>query len=287
MKIHDTNTPKRATLRLNMDALDKIKQRWPVVAEGRPLAISTGEQIAEALGEDVGDAMARHTGTVTYLTACAAPGAQRVNLDGTDAGRVSIANQNWARRQLKALAKIGGTHAERYLRGRGITCDLPETLRFMPDIFHGPSTSWACATVARVDPTGGVHRTYFDKHGNRLPKNAKLMQGACAGGAVRLSGAEGPLVVAEGIETGLALLSGLLGRPASVWAALSTSGMKSMILPPDPHRMTIATDGDEPGKQAGDALASRAHALGWEVRLLPAPVARDWADVLAAKGGAA
>jgi ProQ/FINO family len=109
MKIHDTNTPKRATLRLNMDALDKIKQRWPVVAEGRPLAISTGEQIAEALGEDVGDAMARHTGTVTYLTACAAPGAQRVNLDGTDAGRVSIANQNWARRQLKALAKIGGT----------------------------------------------------------------------------------------------------------------------------------------------------------------------------------
>ena len=31
------------------------------------------------------------------------------------------------------------TKAETYLRERGITCELPETLRFVPDIYHAPS----------------------------------------------------------------------------------------------------------------------------------------------------
>ena len=58
--------------------------------------------------------------------------------------------------------------------------------------------------VADVQPTGGIHRTYFEKSGARIEKNAKMMLGPCAGGAVRLSDAtHGPLVVCEGIETGL------------------------------------------------------------------------------------
>jgi Toprim domain len=189
-----------------------------------------------------------------------------------------------ARSLWDAAKPIKGTKAERYLRARGITCDLPETLRFMPDVHHAPSAQWACAMVAKVDPTGGVHRTFFDKAGSRLAKNAKMMLGPCAGGAVALSDTLGPLVVCEGIETGLALLSGLLSASATVWAALSTSGMKALHLPPDPHRLTIATDGDNPGKLAGNSLASRATALGWKVSLLPAPDGKDWADVLAAKG---
>lgn len=84
-----------------------------------------------------------------------------------------------------------------------------------------------------------------------------------------------------GIETGLSLLSGLLSCPATVWAALSTSGMKALHLLPDPHRLTVATDGDEPGHAAGNALATRASALGWAVSILPAPDRCDWADVLA------
>lgn len=156
----------------------------------------------------------------------------------------------------------------------------------MPDIYHQPGGRWGCAMVANVEPTGGVHRTFFDKKGKRLSKNAKLMLGPCAGGAVRLSSGPGPLVVAEGLEAGLALLSGLLSGPAAVWAALSTSGMQALELTPEPHRLTIATDGDEPGKLAGNSLATRAAALGWKVSLLPAPDGQDWADVLAAKSGA-
>ncbi len=90
-------------------------------------------------------------------------------------------------RELWAHAKpIPGTKAEKYLRGRGINCDLPDSLRFAPDLYHQPSTSWGCAMVADVS-NGGVHRTFMDKGGNRLPRSAKMMLGPCAGGAVRLS----------------------------------------------------------------------------------------------------
>ena len=191
-------------------------------------------------------------------------------------------------RSLWGAAKpIAGTKAEAYLRGRGITAALPDSLRFMPDIYHAPSAVWSCAMVANVEPTGGVHRTFLSKKGARLPKSAKLMLGPCAGGAVRLSAADGPLVVAEGIETALSLLSGLLSGPASVWAALSTSGMKALQLPPDPGKLIVATDGDEPGRDAGNALATRATAYGWNVSLLPAPDGRDWNDVLCTRGMAA
>jgi hypothetical protein len=91
-------------------------------------------------------------------------------------------------------------------------------------------------------------------------------------------------VVGEGIENGLSLASGLLRKPVKVWAALSTSGLRGLRLPPQPGRLTIATDGDTAGREAGHALADRAHALGWQVSLLPAPDGRDWNDILTMKG---
>jgi hypothetical protein len=106
------------------------------------------------------------------------------------------------------------------------------------------------------------------------------MLGCTRGGAVRLSRGGESLAVAEGIETALSLLSGLLPRPAATWAAQSASGMARLSLPPDPGHLTIATDGDPAGRKAGYALAERADAQGWHVSLLPAPEGRDWNDVL-------
>lgn len=181
---------------------------------------------------------------------------------------------------------IEGTPGDAYLRARGIACGLPETLRWLPDTYHTPSGKFCSAMVADVS-SGGVHRTFFDKHGQRLTKNTKMMFGPCAGGAVRLSEAVGPLVVCEGIETGLSLLSGILSGGAAVWAALSTSGMKALELPNEPGKLIVATDGDEAGQEAGSALAMRASGLGWQVDLLPAPAGQDWNDVLIGKGVAA
>lgn len=174
---------------------------------------------------------------------------------------------------------ISGTPGEAYLRGRGVTCDLPPSLRWASDLHHGPSGRWLSAMVAEVS-TGAVHRTFFENGGQRIANCAKMMLGPCSGGAVRLSEGKGPLVVCEGIETGLSLLSGLLDGPATVWAALSTSGMKSLRLPETPSQLIIATDGDDAGAAAGRVLAETGYALGWTVSMLPAPDGCDWNDVL-------
>ncbi|WP_405403618.1 toprim domain-containing protein [Paracoccus sp. Ld10] len=185
---------------------------------------------------------------------------------------------------------IGGTIAETYLRHRGITCPLPGTLRFHPECWH-PTARRFPAMVALVEglPRAAIHRTYLraDGTGKADAEPAKAMQGATRGGAVRLTEAQGPLVVAEGIETALSLSSGLLRAPATVWAALSAPGIAALRLPDRPHRLTVAADGDPVGQAAATALAERAAALGWTVSLLPAPLGRDWNDVLTTKGASA
>lgn len=200
-------------------------------------------------------------------------------------------NRTMQTAKLKARARalweygraIHGTKGEGYLRARGITCALPDALRWLPDAYHGPSGNYCAAMIADVSFTGGVHRTFFTKKGQRLKKSAKMMLGPCSGGAVCLSENKGPLVVCEGIETGLSLLSGLLsGPPHTVWAGLSTSGMRGLSLPSKPGDLIIATDSDDngAGEDAGNALARTAYALGWVVSLLPAPSGLDWNDVL-------
>jgi len=185
---------------------------------------------------------------------------------------------------------VQGTLAETYLRGRGINCSLPDSLRFHPSCWHA-SAKRLPALVGRVDGLKrlSVHRTYLraDGSGKSDVTPAKAMLGRTMGGAVCVHRAAGPLVVAEGIETALSLASGLLRVPVTVWAALSAPGMAGLRLPDGiPHRLTIAPDGDTAGRDAAHTLAERATALGWTVSLLPAPDGRDWNDVLMMKGAA-
>lgn len=178
---------------------------------------------------------------------------------------------------------INGTPAETYLRGRGISCDLPPTMRFHPACYH-PSTRRFPAMVSAVEGTErfAVHRTYLrpDGSGKADIEPSKAMLGAVSGGAVRLSGGGDRIVACEGIETGLSLASGLVQGSPNIWAALSTSGLKLLTLPYIPGSLLIATDGDIAGRSAGNALAERAVALGWQVNMLPAPDGCDWNDYL-------
>ena len=200
--------------------------------------------------------------------------------------RSTQAKQVWTEAQ-----SITGTVAETYLRNRGITCDLSQALRFHGNCWHGPTAKRFPALVAAVQGASlpAIHRTYLlnDGSGKADTDPAKLMLGGITGGAVRLSDGQGPLVVAEGIETALSLASGILQTPATVWAALSTSGVRGLRLPDQPGRLTVAPDGDTAGREAANALAARAHALGWQVSLLPAPDGCDWNDVLTGKAVAA
>lgn len=178
---------------------------------------------------------------------------------------------------------IGGTLAESYLRGRGITCGLSDTLRFHPNCWHGPTAKRYPALVARVDGSDGfaIHRTYLNCNASKagIPSN-KMMLGATRGGAVGVAAGTGPLVVAEGIETALSLASGLLAACGPVWAALSTSGMAAVRLPTNPGHLVVACDGEEAGRKAARSLAQRATAHGWNVRHADPGDGRDFNDLL-------
>lgn len=194
-----------------------------------------------------------------------------------------------ARSLWQEAAPVGGTLGECYLRGRGITCPLPYTIRYIGNCWHKSAKRYpAMVSFVRNDNDSenfAIHRTYVrhDGLGKANVTPAKVMLGPVAGGAVRLSKGPGPLVVAEGIETGLSLLSSILDQPSEVWAALSEGGMAKLILPDKPGHLIVAPDGDHVGRNAADTLATRAHALGWRVSLFPAPDGFDWNDLLIGK----
>ena len=200
-----------------------------------------------------------------------------------------------ARALWREAIPIEGTPAETYIRARGITCPLPKSLRYHPECWHGPTSRRYPALVAAVQGADlpAAHRTFIKADGSGkagLPGGDKLMLGPVSGGAVRLSGRASRLVVCEGIETGLSLVSGLLDAPAAVWAALSTSGMCNLRLPNRKiraNRIVIASDGDVAGRKAAIILAERAHALGWTVSRLDPGDDRDFNDVLIRKAVAA
>lgn len=186
---------------------------------------------------------------------------------------------------------LRGTIAETYLReARGITCDLPDTLRFHPSCWH-PSAQRLPAMIAMIEGAdrAALHRTYLqaDGGGKAKAEPTKAMLGNCAGGAVRLAKGFDALAVGEGIETSLSLLCGPLRGSVGVRAALSTSGMAGLRLPPCAGRLIVAIDNDPAGRAAGAKLAKRATALGWAVTMFAAPSGNDWNDAIQEMRGSA
>ena len=81
-----------------------------------------------------------------------------------------------------------------------------------------------------------------------------MMLGPCRGGAVRLAAPGDVLMVGEGIETCLAAMQAT-GHAA--WAALSTSGLRTLDLPNDVRDVIVLADGDDPGEAAARDCAWR------------------------------
>lgn len=104
-----------------------------------------------------------------------------------------------------------------------------------------------------------------------------MMLGPCRGGAVRLGPTTEPLMIGEGIET---CLSAVQATGYGAWAALSTSGLQTLDLPPDIRDVIILADGDQPGHAAAEIAASRWSAQGRRVRIARAPDGRDFNDLL-------
>ena len=163
-----------------------------------------------------------------------------------------------ARRLWRRCRAIDGTHAERYLRARGLARCRFAALRFHPELRYreGSSVRRLPALVAAV--TGddgavtGVQRTWLDprspaKAGVASPRKAL---GRIYGLAVRFGrGADGAsLLVGEGIETVLSLVTAVPEITAA--AALSAGSLGAFAPPPGVARLVVARDNDD-GRGAG------------------------------------
>lgn len=210
-----------------------------------------------------------------------------------------------ARRLWQEGQPIENSPADAYLKGRGLDLRLlphmPGSLRFHP-------AAW-CAEVQRplpamlaaiASPAGKMiacHRTWLAqtpsgawvKADLRAPKK---VLGSFAGGCVRLTrGASGKalgiadagssVIIAEGIETSLAVALSCLEM--RVLAGVSLSNMGAVGLPPEITTVIIAGDNDGPhnhtARKALQAACQKFAGQGREVRLALPENKGDWLDV--------
>jgi putative DNA primase/helicase len=136
----------------------------------------------------------------------------------------------------QASLSVQRTQVETYLRSRGLTVSPPPALRFHRGLKHPSGGVWPAMVALVTRGVDGapiaIHRTFLDRNGEgKAPVDPqKMMLGPCRGGAVRLADPGDVLMIGEGIETCLAAMLAT-GRPA--WAALSTSGLRTLDLPGD------------------------------------------------------
>jgi hypothetical protein len=183
----------------------------------------------------------------------------------------------------KACKPVNGTKVETYLASRGIQMSLPQTLRFHPGLKHPSGGMWpamvALVTSGQDGTPLAVHRTFLahDGSGKAPIEPQKMMLGPCRGGAVCLGGPGQLLLVGEGIETCLAAMLAS-GHPA--WAALSTSGLRTLGLPVDVQEVIVLADGDEAGEAAAQDCAFRWKREGRRVRIARPIKGMDFNDML-------
>jgi hypothetical protein len=136
---------------------------------------------------------------------------------------------------------------------------IPRTLRYHPRLYHGPTETFLPAMVALVMDHAGkpvaIHRTWLNAltADKAFSQDSRMVLGPCRGSAVHLAGNEDSkqLLIGEGIETTLAAAQlAAVGPGVAVWACLSTSGMKTLIVPHRFRRVVIAADHDLNGAGA-------------------------------------
>ena len=199
-----------------------------------------------------------------------------------------------ARRLWRRCRAIDGSHAERYLRARGLSRCRFAALRFHPELRYreGSTVRRFPALVAAVTGSDGaitgVQRTWLDP---RSPAKASVANprkalGRVYGLAVRFGSPsdDAALVVGEGIETVLSLVTAVPEITAA--AALSAGSLGAFAPPAGIARLAIARDNDEDGALAAERLARRCARLGIAATVI-VPIGNDFNDDLVDLGAAA
>ena len=198
--------------------------------------------------------------------------------DQDDARRIEAALAIW-----QSAQPAQGTPVETYLAARGIDLPPPDALRFHGALKHPSGGIWPTMVALVTNGADGtpvaIHRTYLARDGSGKAQidPQKMMLGPCRGGAVRLAEPGDVLMVGEGIETCFAAMQAT-GYPA--WAALSTSGLRTLDLPEDARDVIVLADGDEAGEAAARDCGSRWKRQGRRVRIARPTQGMDFNDML-------
>ncbi|KQU57514.1 virulence-associated protein E [Sphingomonas sp. Leaf339] len=183
-----------------------------------------------------------------------------------------------------AAGPASGSMAAEYLRSRGITVDLPDSLRcaYLPLGRHLPMPALVAAVSTLYGEVAGIQRTFLsEKPIGKAPLpggKVKFSLGRVLGGAIRLGLASRSTLVTEGLEDGLSLLQ-TLGRP--VWVAAGAGMLPAMRLPDLVEAVIIGADNDDAGEAAAQKAAAAFTEQGKRVRIMrPRRGCKDFNDQL-------
>lgn len=207
------------------------------------------------------------------------------------AERIALARSIWSR-----SVPAAGTPAEVYARSRGITMDLPPSVRFvMTPRYRNTETgevgrdhpAMACALVDADGRLVGVQCIFLADGGRRKYERvrsdgskakAKLTFGVLTGAAFRLGPKSESILKCEGPEDALTLRQET-GR--TVWAACGTANLAQIIYPPWVRHVCVAGDNGQAGRAAAERAMQADLAMGLTVnKTFPADAFKDWNDQL-------
>lgn len=187
--------------------------------------------------------------------------------DPNDAARLAR-----ARRYAAEAGPIAGTVAERYLIE---TRRIPKPAAGWPDAlrFHHRRNALVVVATDAAGEVRGVQLVHLAADGTKRPEEpgrpTKQSFGLMDGAAVHLPGEGGPLLLAEGPETGLSVWAAT-GR--ETWIALGSVGK---LAPPPLRRLVVCADDDPRDAPAAKSLRK---AIGeWRAEGRDVAVALPWA----------
>lgn len=218
---------------------------------------------------------------------------RKQEVERASAERIALARSIWSR----AIPAAPDTPAGVYARSRGITMDLPPTVRFvMTPRWFDPETGEAgrdhpAMACALQDVTGaivGVQCVFLEDGGRRKysrPRpdgsvgKAKLSFGQIVGSALRLGPVRPHLINCEGPEDGLTLAQRLPSH--SVWVTCGTAMLSRVVYPPEVRSVCFAGDNNAAGRLAVSQARDAVLALGLTPsEAFPRPEFKDWNDEL-------
>ncbi|MFH8651957.1 CHC2 zinc finger domain-containing protein [Sphingomonas paucimobilis] len=178
---------------------------------------------------------------------------------------------------------VGWSPTETYLTTRGIGHAVPGSIR------HTHVARWwdedgregrrePAMIAALQDREGrvcGIQRTFLDREGRKSTRGtARLSLGRVRGCAVRFGPVAETVMLAAGVEDGLAVR--LMFPGASVWAAVGDGNLPHVRLPAEVRRVIVCGDADAPGRTAAAAAMAAYARAGLDVQDLVPRAGKDF-----------